>query len=152
MSKIIINKLIKKNISISTVESCTGGLLSKRITDIPGVSKIYNMGLVVYSNQAKCKLLNIEKKKIKKYGSVSHQIAEIMIKKLNKISKSKICISTTGIAGPSGGSKIKPVGLVYIGIKFNKKIIIFEKKFLGSRKKIQIKTVNFIFREISKLI
>ena len=148
----IIKKLIRKNISISTAESCTGGLLSSKITSIPGVSKIFYMGLITYSNNAKKKLLKIKPSKIKKFGAVSREIAIIMVNNLQKISKSKICISITGIAGPSGGTRKKPVGLVYIGIKYRKKTIIINKKFKGSRKNIQNKTIEVIFKNLEKLI
>ena len=137
----IIKKLLKKNISVSTVESCTGGLLSSKFTSFAGISKIYNMGLITYSNQSKIKLLKINKKILNKHGAVSYQIALLMVKNLKKISHSKLCISTTGIAGPSGGSKKKPVGLIYIGIYYNNNIKIFEKKYAGSRKQIQNKTI-----------
>ena len=147
-----INHLIIKNISISVAESCTGGQLSKYFTDYPGVSKIFNMGLITYSNNAKSMLLNISPAIINKYGAVSEKIAFLMTKNLSKYSKSKLCISTTGIAGPDGGSKLKPIGLVYIGITFNKKSFVLKKKFIGNRKKIQKDTVLFCLKEIKKLI
>ncbi len=150
--KKIITKLIDKNISISVAESCTGGLLSSTITVVPGVSKIFNMGLIVYSNKAKISLLNINKEKLKKFGSVSKETALMMIKNLNKISKSKLCISTTGIAGPKGGSKNKPVGLVFIGISYKKKNFIIKKIFNGSRKEVQKKTVDYVLKKIENLI
>ena len=112
-----IKKLIKKKLSISTVESCTGGLLSSSITSIKDSSKIFNLGLVTYSNQSKINILKVQKKIIKKYGSVSKHVCLSMVKNLYKISKSNICISITGIAGPGGGVQSKPVGLVYIGLK-----------------------------------
>ena len=149
---LLIKKLIKNNVSVSTAESCTGGLLSSKITSIPGVSKIFNMGLITYSNSAKIKLLKINPLKIQKFGAVSSEIAMIMVNNLQKISKSKICISITGIAGPSGGTKKKPVGLVFIGIKYHKKIIVIEKKFKGSRKDIQNKTIEVVFKQLEKLI
>ena len=150
--KKIINKLIKKNISISVAESCTGGLLSSTFVSIPGVSKVFDMGLVVYSNKSKTMILNIEKNKLKSFGAVSKETATFMIDNLKKISSSDLCISTTGIAGPKGESKTKPVGLVFIGIKYNKKNIIFKKNFKGTRKQIQEKTVNFVLKEIENLI
>jgi len=148
----IIKKLIKRNISISIAESCTGGTFSKFFTDVPGVSKIFDMGLITYSNKSKIKILNISSTTIQKYGSVSAKIANLMSTNLYKISNSKICISTTGIAGPSGGSKLKPVGLVFIGITYNKKSLVFKKNFKGKRKEIQKKTIIFCFNEINKLI
>jgi PncC family amidohydrolase len=150
--KNIIKKLIKKNISISIAESCTGGQLSKFFTDYPSISKIFHMGLITYSNKSKSLILNIPPSVIKYHGAVSEKIAYLMSRNLAKISKSKLCISTTGIAGPSGGSKNKPVGLVFTAITFNKKTIVFKKKFNGNRKKIQKDTVNFCLKEIDKLI
>ena len=150
--KSTINKLIKKNISVSVAESCTGGLLSSTIVSIPGVSRIFNMGLIVYSNQAKIKLLKVNKNKLNKFGAVSKETAKMMIINLSKISKSKLCISTTGIAGPAGELKNKPVGLVFIGIKYKSKNIIFKKKFKGTRKIIQKKTIDYIFKTIKSLV
>ena len=152
LSKIIIQKLIDKNISVSVAESCTGGKISKIFTDIPGVSKIFNMGLVTYSNQSKNSILKISNSIINKKGAVSEEVINLMIKNLFKISKSDLCIGTTGIAGPSGGSKNKPVGLVYIGIILYKKKYIFKKKFQGNRNKIQNDTISFCLNEIYKLI
>ena len=117
----IVKKLIKKNITISTAESCTGGLIASEITKVQNSSKIFNLGLVTYSNSSKNKILKINKKIIKKYGAVSLQVCKEMVKNLYKISKTKICISVTGIAGPSGGTFYKPVGLVFIGFKFKNK-------------------------------
>ena len=150
--KKVIKKLLKKNITVSVAESCTGGLVSSNIISEAGVSKIFHMGLITYSNKAKSDLLKINPNKLKKIGSVSNQTAALMAINLQKISKSKLCISSTGIAGPSGGSKNKHVGLVYVGIKFKKNIIVIERKFKGSRKQIQQKTVKLIFRSIDKLI
>ena len=150
--KIIIKKLLKKNISISIAESCTGGLLSSKFTSVAGISKIFNVGLITYSNKSKSSMLKISQNDLKKYGAVSHQTASLMVKNLQKLTKSKLCISTTGIAGPSGGTKVKPVGLIYFGIKYRNKTIIIEKKFKGSRIQIQQKTVKAIFTTLEKLI
>ena len=121
-SKKIVNKLIKKKLTISVAESCTGGLLSSAITSVSGSSKIFAMGLVTYSNQAKTSVLKVPKKIIQKHGAISIQCCLSMVNNLSKISKSKVCVSITGIAGPSGGTKQKPVGLVYIGVKNGKKV------------------------------
>jgi len=122
LNKKIIKKIIKKKLTLSVAESCTGGLLSKIITSYPGTSKIFHLGLITYSNGAKINVLKVPKKIIEKHGSVSEQVCISMVKNLSKISKSDISLSVTGIAGPSGGSKKKPVGLVYIAIKRGNKI------------------------------
>lgn len=152
LSEKVIKKLIKKDIALSVAESCTGGLLSLKITNIPGVSKIFNMGLIVYSNNAKSLILKIPLSSIQKYGSVSNQIAKKMVENLKKISKSKLCISTTGITGPSGGTKNKPIGLIHVGIIYNNNTIIFKKIYKGTRKQIQKKTIQDIFKKIDTLI
>ena len=136
-------KLIKKNITLSAAESCTGGLLSSKFTRLSGSSKYFQMGLVTYSNKAKIKILKVNKKIINKYGSVSPECCKAMVQGLSKISKSKINISITGIAGPNGGTKDKPVGLVYIGVKNKNKILITKNIFnQKSRKAIQNATVK----------
>jgi len=135
--KPLVKKLIKKKIKISLAESCTGGLLASSITSINGSSKIFGLGLVTYSNQAKIKLLKINKNIIKKYGAVSHECCLAMVKNLSKISKANINVSITGIAGPTGGTKQKPVGLVYIGIKKGNKIQV-NKCLFKNKKRIAI--------------
>ena len=120
----IINLLKKKRLKIAFAESCTGGMLSSAITSVNGSSKVFSMGLITYSNQAKSTILNVSKKIIKKHGAVSIQCCLAMVNNLSKISKSKICVSITGVAGPSGGTKQKPVGLVFIGVKKGKKVIV----------------------------
>ena len=143
LSQKIVKLLCKKKIKISFAESCTGGLLSSSITSVSGSSKIFTLGLVTYSNQAKIKILKVPKKIIMKYGAVSYETCLSMVKNLNKISKTNISVSITGIAGPKGGTKEKPVGLVYIGIKKANKSLV--KKFLFKNKKrssIQRATVN----------
>ena len=122
--KLLIKLLIKKKIKVSVAESCTGGLLASTITSISGASKIFNLGLITYSNQAKIKILKVNKKIIKKYGAVSYECCYAMVNNLSKISKANINVSITGIAGPRGGTKKKPVGLVYIGVKKGNKIEI----------------------------
>ena len=141
--KSLIRILTKKKLKISFAESCTGGLLASTVTSISGASKIFNLGLVTYSNQAKIKILKINKNIIKKYGAVSHQCCLAMVYNLSKISKAHINISITGIAGPKGGSKQKPVGLVYIGVKKGNKIRINKFLFKGkNRSSIQKATVK----------
>ena len=139
----IIKLLKQKKFKISIAESCTGGMLSSTITSIRGSSKVFDMGFVTYSNQSKISILKVPKRIIKKHGSVSVQSCLSMVNNLNKISKSKICVSITGIAGPSGGTRQKPVGLVYIGIKNGKKVLINKSLFKNnSRSYIQKSTVN----------
>ena len=133
----IVKLLIKKKLTVSFAESCTGGLLASSITSISGSSKVFNMGLVTYSNNAKVKLLQVQKKTITKYGAVSYETCLSMVKNLSKISKSNISISITGVAGPNGGTKDKPVGLVYIGLKKGSKAII-KKNLFKSKKRISI--------------
>ena len=132
LSKKVVNKLINKKLGVSIVESCTGGLLSSAITSVSGSSKIFNLGLVTYSNQSKIKILNISKRIIRKYGAVSEQVCLAMVKNLNKMYKNTISISITGVAGPTGGTKKNPIGLVYVGIKRGNKISI--KKYLFKNK------------------
>ena len=131
-SDFVVKKLIKKRLKISIVESCTGGLLSSTITSISGSSKVFTLGLITYSNMSKIKILKIPKKIIKKYGSVSKEVCLAMVKNINKIGKTNISVSITGIAGPSGGTKTKPVGLVYIGIKKSRKIKVVKYLFKNS--------------------
>ena len=150
--KKIIDKLIKKNISIAVAESCTGGLIANTITKHSGVSKIFSFGIISYSNKAKSKYLSVSKTNLSKFGAVSKEVAEDMINGLYKKEKTQICISTTGIAGPNGGTKLKPVGLVYIAIKINNKNYIFKKIYKGNRLDIHRKTRDFIFRKIYELI
>ena len=132
LGKKIVNRLIKKKLTISTVESCTGGFLSSTIISAAGSSKVFKLGLVTYSNRSKIKVLKVFKNIIRKYGAVSEQVCLAMVMNLNKISKTNISISITGIAGPGGGTKKKPVGLVYIGIKKRNKISV--RKYLFKNK------------------
>ena len=153
ISKKIVKKLIKKKIKISFAESCTGGQLSSAITSVSGSSKVFTLGLVVYSNESKIKILKISKKIIKKYGAVSEQVCSAMAKNIAKIAKTKMSVSVTGIAGPSGGTRKKPVGLIYVGIKKGNKINI--KKYLLKNKGrfyIQKTTVNKCLRLILRVL
>ena len=132
LSRNIIKKLSKKKLKISFAESCTGGLLSSAITSVSGSSNVFNLGLVTYSNQSKIKVLKVSKKIIRKYGAASEQICKAMAKNVSKIGKTNMSVSVTGIAGPNGGTRKKPVGLVYVGIKKGNKISI--KKYLFKNK------------------
>ena len=131
----IVKKLNKKKLKISFAESCTGGMLASKITSISGASKVFGLGLVTYSNQAKISILKVNKRIIQKYGAVSSQCCEAMVKNLAKISKAQINVSVTGIAGPNGGTKTKPVGLVYIGVKKSNKLLITKNIFKQKNRK-----------------
>ena len=149
----IVSLLEKKKLKLTIAESCTGGLLSSAITSVSGSSKIFAMGLVAYSNQAKTSILKVPHKIIKKYGAVSVQCCFAMVNNLKKISKSKVCVSITGIAGPKGGSKLKPVGLVYIGIRVRKKVFVNKCNFKNKgrtyiQKQIVKKSLNLLLKLI----
>ena len=153
ISEKIVKLLSKKRLKLSFAESCTGGLLSSSITSINGSSKVFTFGLVTYSNQAKIKILNIPKKIIMKHGAVSYETCLAMVNNLSKISKANINVSITGIAGPNGGTKQKPVGLVYIGIKIKKKVIISRCQFkikqrISIQKATVKKTINLILKQL----
>ena len=149
----IVKKLNKKRLKISFAESCTGGLLASEITSVSGASKVLGLGLVTYSNQAKISILKVNKSIIQKYGAVSPQCCNAMVKNLAKISKAQINVSVTGIAGPNGGTKTKPVGLVYIGVKKSNKILITENIFKNkNRVSIQKATVKRSLDIVSSLI
>ena len=149
--KPLIRLLAKKKLKISIAESCTGGLLASSITSISGASKVFNFGLVTYSNQAKIKILNVNKNIIKRYGAVSRECCFAMVNNLSKISKANINISITGIAGPKGGTRQKPVGLVYIGIRkgdktsINKCLFKSKKRSLIQKAAVK-KAFNLVFR------
>ena len=143
LSKKVINLLKKKKLKISFAESCTGGMLASSITAIRGSSKIFTLGLITYSNQSKINILKVRRNIIIKHGAVSYETCLSMVKNLSLISKTHVSVSVTGVAGPGGGTKSKPVGLVYIGVKKGKKILI--KKYLfksKKRKTIQSSSVN----------
>ena len=149
----VLKKLIKKKLKVSFAESCTGGLLASSITSISGSSKVFNLGLITYSNKTKVNILKVPKKIIEKYGAVSEECCLSMVKNLSKISKANISISITGIAGPNGGTKLKPVGLVYIGVKKGNKIIA-KKNLFKSKNRISIQklTVKISLEIINRII
>ena len=149
LSQKVVRLLRKKRLKISFAESCTGGLLSSTITQISGYSNVFTIGLITYSNQSKINTLKVPKNTIKKYGAVSYEACLSMVKNLNKISKTNISVSITGIAGPNGGTKQKPVGLVFIGIKkcnktLVKKHLFKNKKRTSIQKATVIKALNLI--------
>ena len=155
LNKNIISLIKRKKMKLAIAESCTGGMLSSAFTSVSGSSKVFMMGLVTYSNQAKINILKVNQKIIKKYGAVSVQCCLAMVNNLSKISKSKVCVSITGIAGPKGGSKQKPVGLVYIGIRVGKKIIVNKCNFKNKgrayiQKQTVKKSLNLLFRLIKQ--
>ena len=153
LSQKLVKLLSKKKLKVSFAESCTGGLLSSTITSISGSSKVFTLGLVTYSNQSKINTLKIPKKIIMKHGAVSYETCLSMVKNLNKISKTNISVSITGVAGPKGGTKQKPVGLVYIGIKRGNKTIIRKNLFKNkNRYSIQKSTVNQAHKMILNII
>ena len=141
--KYLIRILTKKKLKISFAESCTGGLLASKLTSISGSSKVFDLGLITYSNQVKIRILKINKNIIRKYGAVSYECCLAMVDNLSKISKANINVSITGIAGPKGGTKQKPVGLVYIGVKKGNKTLINKCLFKSkNRSSIQKATVR----------
>ena len=153
LNKKIILLIKRKKMKLAIAESCTGGMLSSTITSVSGSSKVFTMGLVTYSNQAKTSILKVPQKIIKKYGAVSVQCCSVMVNNLSKISKSRVCVSITGIAGPKGGTKQKPVGLVYIGIRIGKKVILNKCNFKNKgRAYIQRQTVKKSLKLIFRLI
>ena len=153
LSQKLISLLKTKKLKIAVAESCTGGMFSNSITSVSGSSKVFTLGLVTYSNQSKISILKVPKKTISKYGAVSVQCCLAMVNNLSKISKAKACVSITGIAGPKGGSKQKPVGLVYIGIRVGKKVVINKCNFRNKgRLFIQKQTVKKTLNLLLKLI
>ena len=151
--KNLVKILTKKRLKIAFAESCTGGMLASEITSVSGASKVFGIGLITYSNQAKITVLKVNKNIIQKYGAVSPQCCEAMVKNLAKISKAQINVSVTGIAGPNGGTKKKPVGLVYIGVKRSNKIVITKNIFKQkTRNSIQKASVKRALDIVSSLI
>ena len=150
--KSLVKKLIKKKLKISFAESCTGGLLASSITSLSGASRIFDLGFITYSNKAKIKLLKVNKNIIKKYGAVSHECCYAMVNNLSKLSQANINVSITGVAGPKGGTKHKPVGLVFIGVKKANKIEINKCLFKNKiRSEIQKATVKKALKLILKV-
>ena len=151
--KLIISKLVKKKINLSCAESCTGGMLAQNITSVSGASKVFTFSIVTYSNQSKIKFLKISPNIIKKNGAVSKECCFSMLKNLEKISKAKLNLVITGIAGPNGGTKLKPVGLVYIGIKRKNKVKIEKHIFINkNRENIRKNAVKKSLELINKFI
>ena len=143
----LVNLLLQKGLTIATAESCTGGLLAKRITSIPGASGCFEMGVITYSNESKIKLLGVNKETLAKFGAVSEQTAREMSIGIKKLSQADIAVSITGIAGPGGGTESKPVGLVYVGINND----VYELQFVGDRENIRKSTVDFVLDKILRV-
>ena len=137
LEEVIVHFLKERSLTLTTAESCTGGMIAARITDVPGASEVFKQGLVTYSNRAKRKLLDVKKTTLKEYGAVSEKTAKEMAKNGAFITGSDACVSVTGTAGPTGGTAEKPVGLVYIGCCYNNKTVVKEFHFKGERQKIR---------------
>ena len=137
LEEVIVHFLKERSLTLTTAESCTGGMIAARITDVPGASEVFKQGLVTYSNRAKRKLLDVKKTTLKEYGAVSEKTAKEMAKNGAFITGSDACVSVTGTAGPTGGTEEKPVGLVYIGCCYNNKTVVKEFHFKGERQKIR---------------
>ena len=153
LNKKVVLLLKKKKLKLAIAESCTGGMLSSAITSVGGASKVFSMGLVTYSNQAKMSILKVPKKIIQKHGAVSIQCCLSMVNNLSKISKSKMCVSITGIAGPKGGTKFKPIGLVFIGINYKGKSNVYKCLFANkTRRSIQKASAKAVVRNLLNFI
>lgn len=148
----VISYLIEKKITISTAESCTAGMIASKLGDISGVSQIFSQGFVTYSNDAKEKLLGVPHELLEKHGAVSEEVARAMAEGVAKTSGAMLGLSATGIAGPTGGTAEKPVGLVYMGICYNGKTTVIKRVFKGSRSEVRNQTVEEIFAQVKKIL
>ncbi|MFA5794407.1 MAG: CinA family protein [Candidatus Brocadiia bacterium] len=148
--KKLISFLEKKGLTLSVAESCTGGLISHKITQVPGASKVFHEGIICYNNESKINRLRISPTTLKKYGAVSLQICRLMAKKV--AGKSKIGLATTGIAGPSGATDTKPIGLVYVGVKLTGKVTVKKLILNGSRKKIKQQAADIALNILFDLV
>ena len=134
------------NLSISTAESCTGGMIAAAITNVSGASAFFGTGVVTYSNEAKMKLIGVNKETLEKYGAVSEQTAAEMAEGVLKLGESDVSVAVTGIAGPTGGTAEKPVGLVYIGVSGKYGTFVYKNIFNGNRDEVRKQTVNTAFK------
>ena len=148
----VVQKLIEKGITVATAESCTGGKIASAITDVPGSSSIFGYGMVTYSNDAKMKILGVKEETLKRVGAVSEETAYEMAEGLKKLSEADVAVSVTGIAGPGGGSELKPVGLVYMGLAYNNQIYVKKNQFSGDRDEVRNQTVAEAFRFIAEKV
>jgi len=153
LSRIVLRKLIQDGLSLSVAESCTGGAFSKAVTDVPGVSAVFDRGIVTYSNQAKMQELGVRADTLAQYGAVSSQVAEEMADGLYRASRSDLCLSITGIAGPDGGSAEKPVGLIYIGLRHRGEVRSYRYRLRNSnRRYIRSNAVMHMFLVLYKTL
>lgn len=152
VEKIVVKLLTERSLTITCAESCTGGLLSGRIINVPGVSDVYKAGFVTYSNEAKRKLLGVKKSTLKKFGAVSKQTAREMAAGAAKAARADVAVAVTGIAGPDGGTPEKPVGLVYIGCSVKGKVTVKKCQFSGSRSQIRESSVEEALRLVRKCV
>ncbi|MBO5342591.1 MAG: competence/damage-inducible protein A [Lachnospiraceae bacterium] len=137
LEKAVVDLLVANNLTVSTVESCTGGMVAARLINVSGVSEVFKMGHITYSNKAKKKILGVKKRTLEKHTAVSAEVAKEMVKGVELVSKADVCVSITGLAGPEGGTEKKPVGLVYIACSVKGKIVVKEYHFNGNRSKIR---------------
>ncbi len=156
LAETVVQKLKSKNMVLASAESCTGGLLGKRITDIPGSSSVYQMGLITYSNEAKMKLLNVDESLLSHYGAVSKETVEAMARSLLNLSASNVAVAISGIAGPTGGTHSKPVGLVYICVKTKDatitKQLMLSRSYQSDRSRIRSLSVSHALKMILDII
>ena len=150
LAEVVFKKLLSNKITISFAESCTGGMISNTLTDIPGSSKVYGLGLNTYSNAAKNKILNVPNKLINKYGAVSREVVRSMVKNLIKLSGSDVGVAISGIAGPGGGTDDKPIGTVFVAYLMNNKVITKKYFFTGTRKTVKLRTTLEVFDFLRK--
>lgn len=150
LAEVVFKKLLSNKMTISFAESCTGGMVSNTLTDVPGSSKVYGLGLNTYSNHAKNKILNVPFKKINKYGAVSRVVVRSMVKNLIKLSGSDVGVAISGIAGPGGGTDDKPVGTVFVAYLINNKILTKKYFFTGTRKTVKLRTTLEVFDFLRK--
>jgi nicotinamide-nucleotide amidase len=148
----IMLKLIDKKLTVATSESCTGGMVAARLVDYSGASAVFINGFVTYTNESKHRLLGVSNETLEKYGAVSHQTAEEMCLGAAKVTPTNIGLSTTGVAGPGGGTAEKPVGLVYIGVALNSKVTTKELKLNGNRTEIRKQATTAVLELLEKVI
>ncbi len=151
-AKSLVKLLTEKGLKIASAESCTGGLFAKLITDIPGSSAVLDESYVTYANEAKTKILGVKKETLEKYGAVSEQTVYEMASGLYRVSKSNVCVVFSGIAGPDGGTKEKPVGTVFSALSINGEITTYKSLFKGSRDEIRHSACMEMIERIISLI